>query len=153
MSLYMARVVFAASCILATGCARKPATGPGKVRWDRDVCALCAMALSDPRNSAQVRGGVEKAMADLHVFDDFGCAIIWLGMQPWKEDPRVEIWVNDHRDGAWIDARAAFFKPAMPTPMDYGLAAQAVHEADCVTFGDACAAVLRKSAERQGVMP
>jgi len=28
-----------------SACSGEPQTGPGKVRWDREICARCAMAL------------------------------------------------------------------------------------------------------------
>ena len=60
----------------------------------------------------------------VYKFDDIGCAVIWLDEQAWKEDARTEIWVTDHRNGNWIDARSASYVTGMVTPMGYGLGAR-----------------------------
>ncbi len=121
-----------------TGCSQGPDTGPGEVRWDRDICVRCAMAISDPMYSAQIRvhppgGGRSK----LYKFDDIGCAVIWLDQQPFKEDPSVEIWVNDYHTGKWIDARKAWYVPGRVTPMGYGLGATIRKEPGAMDFSAA----------------
>ncbi|MEA3292746.1 MAG: hypothetical protein U9Q71_10660 [Pseudomonadota bacterium] len=116
--------VWLLAALLVAGCSREPETGPGEVRWDREVCARCVMAVSDRHYSAQVRGGPGGQKTKLYKFDDIGCAVIWLDEQPWKDDPRTEVWVTDHRDGEWIDARRAYYVKGKLTPMDYGLGAQ-----------------------------
>ena len=73
------------------------------------------------RPDSRLRGG---GKSTLHFFDDIGCAVIWLDKQPWRGDPRTEIWVNDWRNGAWIDARTAYYLKGKETPMQYGLGAQ-----------------------------
>lgn len=108
--------------LLFVGCSGEPETGPGKVRWDRDTCVRCNMAVSDPHYSAQVR--IRDAQGNhLYKFDDIGCAVIWLEEQGRLDDPAVEIWVNDYRNGEWIDARTAWYVPGKVTPMGYGLGA------------------------------
>ncbi|MCP4549815.1 MAG: protein NosL [bacterium] len=106
------------------GCSRKDETGPGEVRWDRDTCALCIMAVSDHNYAAQIRGGVAGKRTKLAFFDDLGCAVLWLDEQDWKSDPRTEIWVTDWRDGTWLEAPSAWYLPGKVTPMDFGLGAQ-----------------------------
>lgn len=110
--------------LLLAACGEEQTTGPVKVRWDREICARCAMAVSDRNFSAQVRGGRPDKKTRVYKFDDVGCAVIWLDKQSWKDDPRTEIWVNDHRNGKWIDARKAWYVKMNNTPMDYGLGAQ-----------------------------
>jgi nitrous oxide reductase accessory protein NosL len=109
---------------LLAGCAGDEATGPGEVRWDRESCTRCAMAVSDRYYSAQVRGGVAGQRARLYKFDDIGCAVVWLDQQDWKDDARTEIWVTDQLSGEWIDARIASYVTGKVTPMDYGMGAQ-----------------------------
>ena len=109
---------------LLTACGEEQTTGAGKVRWDREICARCAMAVSDPNYSAQIRGGKPEKKAKLYKFDDLGCAVIWLDEQKWKDDPQTEIWVNDHKTGDWISAKTAWYVKMKNTPMDYGLGAQ-----------------------------
>ena len=110
--------------LLLAGCSREDATGPGEVRWDRESCTRCAMAVSDRHFSAQVRGGAAGQKTRLYKFDDIGCAVVWLDGQPWKDDARTEIWVTDQLSGEWIDARLASYVTGKVTPMDYGLGAQ-----------------------------
>ncbi len=119
-----ARLLLLAVLLLLGGCGGEPDSGPGRIRWDRDVCEYCRMVISDPHFAAQVRGGPAGQKTRLHRFDDLGCALLWLDRQPWKDDPRTEIWVADHRDGHWIDARKAWYVPVPVTPMDFGLGAQ-----------------------------
>lgn len=110
--------------LLLTGCSGEPDTGPGEVRWDREICERCAMAVSDHNFSAQLRGGPAGKNTRLYKFDDVGCAVVWLDQQSWKDDPRTEFWVTDHRNGEWIDARKASYVTGKITPMAYGLGAQ-----------------------------
>lgn len=107
-----------------TACNGDPGTGPVEVKWDRDACERCRMVLSDRHHSAQIRGGPADKRAKVYKFDDFGGAALWLEEQPWKDDPRTEFWVNDHRNGNWIEARTAYYVKGHVTPMEYGLGAQ-----------------------------
>ena len=110
--------------LLLTACEEEKTTGAVDIRWDREICARCAMAVSDRNFSAQVRGGREGKKAKVYKFDDLGCAVIWLDKQNWKDDLRTEIWVNNHKDGKWINAKTAWYIKMKNTPMDYGLGAQ-----------------------------
>ena len=86
--------------------------------WDREACEECKMALSDPHYSAQVIDHQGRA----YFFDDIGCAILWLGRQPWKDKART--WVNDFKTTEWIEASKANWISGDPqTPMGYGFAA------------------------------
>ena len=120
--------------ILLAGCSGDPGTGAVEVKWDRDVCARCNMVLSDRKHAAQVRYSPAGQRSQVRLFDDLGCAVLWLDRQTWGGDPGVEIWVNDHRSGAWIDARSARYLPGQITPMEYGLGAHAELDADAETL-------------------
>jgi len=86
--------------------------------WDREDCEECKMALSDPHYAAQVIDAEGRP----YYFDDIGCAILWLGRQPWKDKART--WVNDVKTTAWIEAEKAHWIAGDPqTPMGYGFAA------------------------------
>ena len=113
----------AAALAAAAGCGGGPETGPGVVRWDRDVCARCSMVVSDRHHAAQVRGGPAGERARLRFFDDFGCAVLWLDGQTWRAEPGIGIWVTDSDSGDWIDARTAAWIEVPSTPMDYGFGA------------------------------
>ena len=123
MSSLMRYVLILAVFLLAA-CSGDPGTGPVEVKWDRDTCERCRMVLSDRHHSAQVRGGPAGEKAKVFMFDDIGCAVIWLEDKSWKDDPRTEIWVSDHRSGEWLDARKASYVGGELTPMEYGLGAQ-----------------------------
>jgi len=120
-----------------SGCSGEDATGPGEVRWDRETCTRCGMAIGDRHSAAQVRGGPTGQHTRLYLFDDIGCAVIWLAGQSWQDDPRTEIWVTDHRDGHWIDARQASYIKGIRTSMAYGLGAQQEPAADGMDFATA----------------
>lgn len=109
---------------LMAGCSQKEETGPAEVRWDKEICVRCAMAVSDRNYSAQVRGAPAGKNTRVYKFDDIGCAVIWLDKQAWKDEPRSEIWVTDYRSGNWIDADKAHYVTGKNTPMGYGLGAQ-----------------------------
>jgi copper chaperone NosL len=111
--------------LLLSGCGGDAGSGPIEVKWDRDACERCRMVLSSPQHAAQVRYRDDGGRSRVRLFDDIGCAVIWLEEQPWKDAPGIEIWVADHRDGRWLDARKAFYVTAGSTPMEYGLGAQA----------------------------
>ena len=110
---------------LLVACSGDPATGPRDIRWAQESCERCRMVLNDRVHAAQVRYFVADEGFRHSVFDDIGCALLWLEAQLWKDDPRTEIWVADRRNGNWIDARKAVYVKDENTPMGYGLGAQA----------------------------
>ncbi|RUM94028.1 MAG: protein NosL [Thiothrix sp.] len=109
--------------LMISACTNEPETGPSEVRWDREICQRCAMAISDRNYSAQVRGAAAGNKTKLYKFDDLGCAVIWLDEQDWKDDVRTEIWVNAFDSGEWLDAKTAWYTTGKTTPMDYQLGA------------------------------
>lgn len=125
-------------------CSNDPGTGPKEVKWDRVTCERCRMVLSDRHFSAQVRYTPEgKKRTKVLYFDDIGCATLWLEDKPWNDDPMTEIWVTDHRNGKWIDARTATYVKDKLTPMEYGLGAQPEAEAGGLTYNEAKAHVVK----------
>ena len=124
--------------LLLSACSGPPDNGPVEVKWDRDVCARCSMVLSDRYHSAQVRATPEQGKrSKVYKFDDIGCAMIWLADKPWRDNPKTEFWVNDHRNGAWIDARTAFYVAGQVTPMEYGFGAQSEPVVNALNFEQA----------------
>lgn len=107
--------------MMLAACSQEPATGPVEIRYGRDTCDFCRMIISDPRYAAQLRGGPgHKA----YKFDDIGDALLFLDRQPWKDDANVEFWVMDVEKGkTWLDARKAFYKFGMQSPMAHGFGA------------------------------
>lgn len=126
-----------------TACSRDPGHGPGEVHWDRDTCKRCNMSVSDRHYAAQIRGGPKR---EAFKFDDIGCALFWLQEQniPWADAADTEIWVNDFRSGAWLDARKAHYLPDKTTPMAYGFGAVAQAEAGSIDFASMKAAILAR---------
>jgi len=120
--------------IAVSACSSEETSGPGEIRWDKEVCVRCAMAIGDKRFAAQIRGGAEKK---LYRFDDIGCAVIWLDGQSWKTDAVTEIWISDYQSSHWIDARQAWFFPVLQSPMGYGLAAQKEYTENALNFDQA----------------
>ena len=122
---------------IIAGCGGDPGTGPVDVKWDRAACDRCRMVLSDRHHSAQIRIKEPEGRSRIYLFDDFGCAVVWLEDKPWRDDPATEIWVNDWRNGAWIDARNAYYLTGQETPMQYGLGAQSEPAEGAVDFAAA----------------
>ena len=119
------------------GCSGDPGTGPKAVKWDRDACERCRMVLSDRKHSAQVRVSANGEKSEVFLFDDIGCALIWLEDKPFRDASDTEIWVNDWRNGDWIDARKASYVRGQITPMEYGLGAQPGPAPDGIDFKQA----------------
>ncbi|VAX11456.1 hypothetical protein MNBD_GAMMA25-348 [hydrothermal vent metagenome] len=129
--------------ILLSACS-EPRTGAIEPHWDRDTCERCRMVLSDRFHSAQVRFIDEKNKSRIRMFDDVGCAIIWLKDKDWRDAKSTEIWVNDHRHGNWINARTAFYVSGHNTSMEYGLGAQSESSSDSMDFLAAQKAIFDK---------
>ena len=121
-------------------CGGQPDDGPIEVRWDRDACQRCRMVLSDRLHSAQIRYTVpDKKRSRVKLFDDIGCAVLWLDEQDWDQQRKAaaQIWVNDWRNGDWINARTATYIKGQVTPMEYGLGAQTDTTPDGIGFEQA----------------
>jgi len=111
------------SIFLLSSCGDKQ-DGAADVKWDRDSCERCQMMLSDRDFSAQIRIFPEGKRSKVYKFDDLGCAVLWLASKDFKDDPKVQIWVNDFKTKKWIDAKSAWYIKDLTTPMNYGLGAQ-----------------------------
>jgi len=131
--------LYLAALLLLVSCSQQPQTGPVEVKFDRDTCLHCGMAVSDRHYAAQVRGGPKN---QAYKFDDFGCAISWLNKQPWANDPSTEIWVADFHDGIWLDARSARYLGGKTTPMAYGFGASKEALKGSISFDEARKKVL-----------
>ena len=131
------RSLYALIVLVLAACSGDPGTGAVEPKWDRDICERCRMVLSDRFHSAQVRHSAPGKRSRVHLFDDIGCAVIWLQDKPWRDDPGTEIWVNDHRTGSWIDARTATYVKGQRAPMEYGLGAQASPDPAGLSFARA----------------
>ena len=128
---------FATVALVLPACSGELETGPVDVKWDQDNCERCRMMLSDRNFSAQIRYFPEGKRSKAVKFDDIGCAVLWLKDQPWKDDPKTQVWVTDHREGVWIDARKATYIRKNNSPMGYDLGAQAEADSDGLNFDQA----------------
>ena len=126
---------------LLAGCKEK--TGPEKIRYDREVCEICNMIISDPRFAAEIRDPSGK----IHKFDDIGDAIHWMIRQDWYkagQKPK-EFWVKDYQTGkTWLDAYKAYYVSGLTTPMDYGFGAVAEKVEGAVPYAEMEKAVIEK---------
>lgn len=130
----------AATAVLA-GCA-PAAPAPRAIRWGRDVCAFCHMTFADRRFAAEVW---DPALGRVHVYDDFGCAVLAVYEADLIDRADIPFWVTD--DGApdtWLDARTARYRGDVVTPMGYGHSAgrSTAHTLD---FASAAAAIRQKA--------
>ena len=128
--------------LVLSACSGDPRTGAVEPKWDRDICERCRMVLSDRFHAAQIRQSAPGEGSRVRLFDDIGCAVIWLRDKPWRDDPATEIWVNDHRTGDWIDARTATYLKGRRTPMEYGLGAQTSPAPEVLSFAQAKAHIM-----------
>lgn len=130
-------LLFAALALFLSACSGEPETGPVEVKWDQNNCERCRMMLSDRNFAAQIRYYPKAKRSTAVKFDDIGCAVLWLKDQQWKDDPKTQIWVTDHRSGEWIDARTATYIDKNNSPMGYDLGAQSEADSEGLNFDQA----------------
>ncbi|MFC1588802.1 protein NosL [Pseudomonadota bacterium] len=134
--------------LILVACSQEMETGPGEVRWDRETCTRCNMAVGDRNYAAQIRGAATGEKSKLYKFDDIGCAVIWLQKQDWKDESNVEIWVADYRNGQWINARKASYEKDKLTPMNYGLGARSDAFAGALDYSQAITYIIASEKEK-----
>ena len=128
--------------------------GMQPIKWDRDTCIVCNMAISDRRFAGEMRGGPKNTVFK---FDDPGCIALCINDKadkfPWVRDPATKIWVMDSNvrgnDMRWLDARTAHYA-AKFSPMGYNYGAVAYPQAgsvDFATMSEHVVALVRKSAK------
>jgi nitrous oxide reductase accessory protein NosL len=126
-------VALVAVLVVACGKRGNWPEGMEPIHWDRDTCAQCNMAISDPRFAVELRQGPKNTA---YKFDDIGCLIVWTNAQarktgtpPWWEGTDARVWIADfgsmtaNRETLlWLDARIARYIERS-SPMGYNLAA------------------------------
>ena len=124
MQRLITRTLMVGAVLALAACWGEEKSGPVDIHWDRDVCELCRMFISDPRFAAEVRGGEKNK---IYKFDDIGCAINWLNDQHWAGDQTAEIWAAEatstREKVIWLKAREARYVKGELTPMNYGYSA------------------------------
>lgn len=128
-----------AALLAACGRSGEWAEGMAEIKWDRDTCVRCSMAISDRRFAAQMRGGPRDTVFK---FDDIGCVAHWLRGKtkdhPWMADAATRIWVADmasRADGMkWLDAKQAQYIGGKTSPMGYNFGAVATPQPGSLDF-------------------
>jgi len=102
------------------------------INFDRDVCYVCLMGLTDQRYNAQAIN----EFGEVHWYDDIGClAEEMRATETWSawKGNKVKFWIGDASKGNdpsnWIDAESAFYDYGKHTPMGYGYSAYATKPA------------------------
>jgi hypothetical protein len=115
--------------------------GMAEIKWDRDTCVRCSMAISDRRFAAQLRGGPDKTVFK---FDDIGCLVFWLKEKadkyPWLADAATRMWVADftsksREEMRWLDPKRAHYM-TKTSPMGYNFAATSTPMPGSLDFTD-----------------
>lgn len=119
--------------------------GMAEIKWDRDTCTRCRMAISDRRFAGEVRGGPQD---QLYKFDDIGCLLFWLQEQPWGKDAGLRLWIADAASKPdrlnWLDPRQARFVGGKVSPMGYNYAAYGDAPGPSLSFDEMREQVLQK---------
>jgi nitrous oxide reductase accessory protein NosL len=104
---------------LFLGCEKKINKNLHEVHWDRDMCELCKMVVSERKYAVQA---VNIKSGRSFMFDDLGCAVLWFeeNKLPLTD---INIFISDVKSGEFIDAKKAWYDTNSRTPMDYGFGA------------------------------
>ncbi len=94
----------------------RPPAGPVEPAWDRDHCAHCHMAVSDPHFAAEIQTADGRVL----FFDDPGCLLHY---EEANHPTERAVYFHHSRDARWLARAATGFVKGARTPMDWGLAA------------------------------
>ncbi len=115
--------------ILFNSCKKEITYEARDINFDRDVCFVCLMGLTDQRYNAQSIN----EYGEVHWYDDIGClAEEMRDVETWNtwKGNKVKFWIGDaskeNDPSNWIDAETAFYDYGKDTPMGYGYSAYAV---------------------------
>lgn len=112
--------------------------GVKPIVWDKEVCAECAMAVSDPRFAAQLQ---RKDGVVLN-FDDPGCLLLYL------DDHKPEIhalYFHRVEGDEWLEGDRVGFVPETRSPMGYGLGAAPREAPEAISMDEAAEKVLERA--------
>ena len=124
--------------IFFTSCDEKDKKSLHKVHWDRDMCELCKMVISDRNYAVQV---VNPTNGRSYMFDDIGCTILWFKEEKISWENEAKIYIANIEDGKFIDAKKAYYNIGKQTPMDYGFSAYKTK--NVLTFDEVKMKILR----------
>ncbi len=122
--------------LFAVSCQTQVNFEPRKVNYDRDVCHVCQMGLTDPKFDVQAIN----QYGDVRFYDDIGCLAEDIhdgDFNTWKGE-KYKIWIGNIDDGTWIDAEKALYRYGETTPMGYGYAAVKATEGDSLYNFKSC---------------
>jgi len=112
--------------ILLSSCKQQVTYEARDINFDRDVCYVCLMGLTDQRYNAQA----VNEFGEVHWYDDIGClAEEMRSVETWNQwkGNKVKFWIGDASKGNdpsnWIDAETAYYDYGKHTPMGYGYSA------------------------------
>lgn len=120
--VYLKSIIILFFAVFFVSCTKTPDRGPIEIKFDRDRCSECGMAISDARFAAQIRGGKDHSY-NAHKFDDIGCAMKFARKQVWFKEKETESFVMDYDNNKWIDSLKAKYKKIKTSPMGYGYSA------------------------------
>lgn len=103
-------------------CSEVPAGEPVAIVYDRDLCAHCAMMISERKFAAEAYVPETRKMLK---FDDVGCMAAHAVEKGFVDDPAARLWVMNAEDATtWLDARTASYDDGAHSPMGYGYLAR-----------------------------
>ncbi len=115
--------------ILLISCKQEVTYEARDINFDRDVCYVCLMGLTDQRYNAQAIN----EFGEVHWYDDIGCLVEEMrATETWSvwKGNKVKFWIGDaskeNDPSNWIDAESAFYDYGKHTPMGYGYSAYAI---------------------------
>jgi len=123
----MKKIIVALAFVsLLSSCKQEQNYNARDINFDRDVCFVCLMGLTDQRYNAQSIN----EYGEVHWYDDIGCLAEEMrdtaNWNQWKGN-KVKFWIGDASKGNdisnWIDAETAYYDYGKHTPMGYGYSA------------------------------
>jgi len=96
--------------LFLSGCEKKITTELHGVHWDRDMCARCAMVVSDRKHTVQA---INPKDGRSYMFDDIGCTVLWFHDEKIEWNKKAILWITDAKSGEWIDAKKAYYTSEM----------------------------------------
>ena len=106
--------------LFLTSCSKKDEKAIHKIHWDRDMCSLCKMVISQRKYAVQV---INPKAHRSYMFDDIGCTVLWFKDEKIEWEKEAIIYIADVNSGKFIDAKKAYYDIGLITPMDYGFSA------------------------------
>ncbi len=111
---------------LIFSCKKEDKFAPRAINFDRDVCYVCLMGLTDQRYNVQAINDY----GEVRWYDDIGCLAEDIrNKQQWEQwkGKEAHYWIGDASKGNdpsnWIDAEKSYYDYGKHTPMGYGYSA------------------------------